>query len=87
MKKEDSAVELCTKLLVRTAVPKPKSRSSQLKAVQSIAEVALRNTGATRLKTEVVVYSSFSFSSFILLLGLFLPGLCCSRDWNSREQF
>ncbi len=87
MKKEDLAIELCTKLLVRTAALKPKSRSSQLKAVRYIAEVALRNTGDTRFKTEVVVYSSFSFSSFILLLVLFLPRLCWGRDWNSRELF
>jgi len=64
VKKEDSAVEQCTKLLVRTAVLKPKSRSSQLKAVRSIAEVASRNTGDTRLKTGVVVYPSFSIFIF-----------------------
>ena len=57
------AAELCTRLHVPTAVLKPKSRSSLLKAVRSIVELATRNTDVTR---QFLVESvSFFFLYFI----------------------
>jgi hypothetical protein len=66
VKKEDSAAEPCTRSPVQTAALKPKSRSSQLKAVRYIAEAVSRNTDDTRFEAEAVVPVSFPFDLLFL---------------------
>jgi hypothetical protein len=67
VKKEDSAAELCTRSLVRTAVLKLKCRSSRRKVARSIVETVSRSTDVTRLK-EPVLGSVFSFIFYFFIL-------------------